>query len=77
MWCCRCCRALPTTERLVDEAFLVHLKPSAVFVNVGRGKTVDEDALVDALKTGRVRAAALRCDLCRAIAGGVPAMGLP
>ena len=51
--------ALPTTERLVDGAFLARLKPSAVFVNVGRGKTVDEDALVDALKTGQLRAAAL------------------
>lgn len=51
--------ALPSTERLVDGAFLAQLKPSAVFVNVGRGKTVDEDALVDALKTGRLRAAAL------------------
>jgi phosphoglycerate dehydrogenase-like enzyme len=51
--------ALPSTERLVDGAFLAHLKPSAVFVNVGRGKTVDEDALVAALKTGRLRAAAL------------------
>jgi phosphoglycerate dehydrogenase-like enzyme len=51
--------ALPSTERLVDGAFLAQLKPSAVFVNVGRGKTVDEDALVDALKTGQLRAAAL------------------
>jgi phosphoglycerate dehydrogenase-like enzyme len=51
--------ALPSTERLVDGAFLARLKPSAVFVNVGRGKTVDEDALVDALKTGQLRAAAL------------------
>ena len=51
--------ALPSTERLVDGAFLAHLKPSAVFVNVGRGKTVDEEALVAALTTGQLRAAAL------------------
>ena len=51
--------ALPRTERLVDAAVLAQLKPSAVFVNVGRGKTVDEDALVAALTTGQLRAAAL------------------
>lgn len=35
------------------------LKDGALFVNVGRGSTVDENALVDALQVGRLRAAAI------------------
>src|SRR5207245_10433753 len=29
------------TEKLVDGAFLARMKPGALFVNAGRGKTVD------------------------------------
>ncbi len=45
------------TERFVDATFLARMKPGALFVNAGRGKTVDTAALVDALTAGRIRAA--------------------
>ena len=35
------------------------MKASAVFINIGRGSTVDEDALVSVLKAGSIRGAAL------------------
>eukprot|EP01025_Chloroclados_australasicus_P056664 TRINITY_DN7044_c0_g1_i1.p1 TRINITY_DN7044_c0_g1~~TRINITY_DN7044_c0_g1_i1.p1 ORF type:complete len:124 (+),score=11.08 TRINITY_DN7044_c0_g1_i1:302-673(+) len=35
------------------------MKDTAVFVNVGRGKCVDEEALVGALQQGRIRGAGL------------------
>lgn len=38
---------------------IARMKPSAVFINIGRGKTVDEEALVEALAAGRIRGAAL------------------
>lgn len=46
-------RALMTGERL-DR-----LPPGAILVNVGRGQLVDEAALVERLRTGRLRGAAL------------------
>lgn len=42
----------PQTREFVDEELLERLAPGAVFVNVGRGATVDEDALVRALRRG-------------------------
>jgi phosphoglycerate dehydrogenase-like enzyme len=47
------------TDKLVDAAFLNVLPGHAVFVNVGRGNSVDEDALVKALKEGKLAAAIL------------------
>ena len=40
------------------EAF-DHVKENAVFINLGRGPVVDENSLVGALNTGRLRGAAL------------------
>src|SRR5260370_23847307 len=47
----------PETEKFVDAAFLARMKPGALFVNAGRGKTVDTDPLLDALRVDRIRAA--------------------
>lgn len=49
----------PRTYRLLSRTRIAMMKPSAVFINVGRGKTVDEDALVEALREKRIRGAAL------------------
>lgn len=51
--------ATPETENSLDKDILEALPDTAVFVNVGRGATVDEDALLAALRDGRLRAAAL------------------
>src|SRR5438128_2506793 len=48
-----------TTRRLVDAALLAALPPRAVFVNPGRGASVDEAALADALQHGRLAGAVL------------------
>lgn len=47
------------THRLFSDEMLRRVKPGSVFVNVGRGATVDQAALVDALQDGRISAAGL------------------
>ena len=47
------------TVRLLDAAAFAALKPGALFVNIGRGTTVDHVALLSALQSGAVRFAAL------------------
>ena len=49
----------PETEGLISAAVLANAKPGAVFVNVGRGTVVDQDALVEQLHAGRIGFAAL------------------
>lgn len=56
------CLVLPlndSTHQLVDERRLRLLKPSATFINVGRGATVDQGALFELLKTGKIASAGL------------------
>jgi phosphoglycerate dehydrogenase-like enzyme len=47
----------PETEKFVDQKFLARMKPGALFVNAGRGRTVDTDALLESLRAGHIRAA--------------------
>jgi phosphoglycerate dehydrogenase-like enzyme len=47
------------TDGLIDRAALDSMKPGAVLVNTSRGAIVDEDALADALRDGRLAAAGL------------------
>ncbi|KAK1337553.1 hypothetical protein QTO34_002185 [Cnephaeus nilssonii] len=49
----------PQTQRLIGRRELRLMKPTAILVNIGRGLLVDQDALVEALQTGVIRAAAL------------------
>ena len=48
-----------STEYLVDKNFISKMKKNFYLVNTARGKNVRTSALVDALKSGKVKAAAL------------------
>ncbi len=49
----------PETRRLVDAEVLRALGPDGVIVNIARGTLVDEQALIEALRTGTILAAGL------------------
>lgn len=49
----------PATRRMIGAAQIAAMKPRAVLVNAARGGVVDEQALADALKAGRLGGAAL------------------
>lgn len=53
---------LPFTEgnhKVLNKEVFASFKEGSTFINIGRGKTVDEDALLDAVKNGPIKSAAL------------------
>lgn len=49
----------PSTAGLVDAATIRSLKPTARLINVGRAASLDQNALAEALRAGRLAGAAL------------------
>jgi phosphoglycerate dehydrogenase-like enzyme len=49
----------PDTHHIMGEPEFDRMKATAVFVNVGRGRTVDQEALVEALRARRIAGAGL------------------
>ncbi|MBC7235377.1 MAG: D-2-hydroxyacid dehydrogenase [Chloroflexi bacterium] len=49
----------PDTDGMIGAAQIGHMKKNAILVGISRGKIIDEAALVDALRNGRLRGAAL------------------
>lgn len=53
------CPASENTRGLVNEQLIAKLPAHAIVINTSRGVIVDDDALIDALKSGRIAGAGL------------------
>ena len=65
------------TEKLVSAAVLDAVRPGTTLVNVGRGTVIDEDALVSALREGRIGFAALDVFAAEPLPADSPLWDLP
>eukprot|EP01084_Bolivina_argentea_P304588 526068_1 len=54
-----CCPLLPTTKKMFNEKTFKMMKKDAIFINTARGGIVDTDALIRALKSGKILQAGL------------------
>lgn len=54
-----CVPLTPETERMIDAAALARMQPGSYLVNIARGKVVDTDALVAALRAKKLAGACL------------------
>ena len=65
------CPATPDTKGLINAEVLASLPDKAILVNTARGALVDENALADAIESGKLAAAGLDCFVTEP--GGNPA----
>ena len=71
------CPLTDGTYHLVDSRRLSLMKPDAIVINTGRGPLVDEDALAEALKEKRIRAAGVDVLSSEPPAPGNPLLSAP
>ena len=53
------CPLFPETEKIINAETLAKMRDGAILINTSRGGLVDEPALVEALKSGKLRGAAV------------------
>ena len=66
-----------TTRHLIDARALGMMRPTAVLINTSRGGLIDQDALLDALRSGRIAGAGLDVLEREPIPSDDPLIGLP
>jgi D-2-hydroxyacid dehydrogenase (NADP+) len=64
-------------RRLIGSEVFARMKPSAYFINVGRGETVDEDALIEILRERKIAGAGLDVFATEPLPAESPLWSLP
>ena len=54
-----CSQLTPETRGMIDASVFAAMKPGAVLVNIARGEEIDEEAMVEAVRSGHLRGALL------------------
>ena len=67
----------PSTTHLIDAETIGQMKDGAILINAARGKLVDEVALAEALRSGKLAAAAIDVYSSEPPPEGHPLVGLP
>jgi phosphoglycerate dehydrogenase-like enzyme len=67
----------PQTENMIDARAFQALKPGAVFINIARGQVVDESALIESLRAGRIAFAALDVAAVEPLPSASPLWDMP
>jgi (S)-sulfolactate dehydrogenase len=67
----------PETRNLIDARRLAQMKPGAILLNAARGGIVEEAALAEALKSGRIKGAALDVFTQEPLPAGSPLADTP
>jgi D-3-phosphoglycerate dehydrogenase len=65
------------TRGMVSRACIEAMKPGVILVNTARGAIIDEDAMIDALKSGQIRHAGLDVFNTEPLPAGHPLTKLP
>jgi phosphoglycerate dehydrogenase-like enzyme len=71
-----CCLLNDETRHLINASNLALMKPSAYYINMGRGPIHDERALADVLRAGRIAGAGLDVTEREPIESDSPLLGL-
>ncbi|MBQ7229882.1 MAG: D-2-hydroxyacid dehydrogenase [Oscillospiraceae bacterium] len=66
------CPLFPQTERMINRDTLSKMKDGAILINNSRGGLIDEQAVADALNSGKLRAAAVDVVTVEPIVGSNP-----
>jgi len=69
--------ANPENIGLFSREVFAAMKPTAFFINIGRGETVDETALIDCLRAKRIAGAALDVFATRPLPPSSPLWDMP
>ncbi len=65
------------TINMLDRSGIAAMRPGAAFVNIGRGNTVDEPAMIEALKSGHIGFAALDVATVEPLPAASPLWDMP